>query len=56
MRQKLLTKANIDRLMRNGAEQARGVDRDRKPVVKLFNPMGAQTWLITEIDPNDLDT
>ena len=26
-------------------------DIDPKPVVKLFNPCGAQTWLITEIEP-----
>lgn len=24
---------------------------DPKPVVKLFNPCGAQTWLLTEIEP-----
>ena len=28
---------------------------DHKPVVKLFNPVGAATWLITELDPaNDM--
>jgi hypothetical protein len=26
-------------------------DFDPKPVVKLFNPCGSQTWLITEIEP-----
>ena len=26
-------------------------DFDPKPVVKLFNPCGAQTWLLTEIEP-----
>ena len=24
---------------------------DPRPVVKLFNPVGSQTWLITEIEP-----
>ena len=24
---------------------------DPKPVVKLFNPCGSQTWLLTEIEP-----
>ena len=24
---------------------------DPRPVVKLFNPCGSQTWLITEIEP-----
>ena len=28
---------------------------DHKPVVKLFHPVGAATWLITELDPeNDM--
>lgn len=26
---------------------------DFAPVVKLFNPCGAATWLLTEIDPGD---
>jgi hypothetical protein len=26
---------------------------DFSPVVKLFNPCGAATWLLTEIDPDD---
>ena len=25
------------------------------PVVKLFNPCGAATWLLTELDPEDPD-
>ena len=24
---------------------------DPRPVVKLFNPVGSQTWLLTEIEP-----
>jgi hypothetical protein len=28
---------------------------DCKPVVKLFNPCGAATWLLTELDPEDAD-
>lgn len=28
---------------------------DFKPVVKLFNPNGAATWLLTETDPDDAD-
>jgi hypothetical protein len=28
---------------------------DHKPVVKLFNPCGAATWLLTELDPEDPD-
>jgi hypothetical protein len=29
---------------------------DFKPVVKLFCPWGAATWLLTELDPEDHDT
>jgi hypothetical protein len=28
---------------------------DFKLVVKLFNPCGAATWLLTELDPDDPD-
>ena len=38
-------------LLRNGAE--RGLDH--RPALKLFNPCGAATWLITEMDPEDTD-
>jgi hypothetical protein len=27
-------------------------DDDHKPVVKLFNPVGSATWLLTEIEPD----
>ena len=30
-------------------------DRDPLPVVKLFTPDAAATWLISEIDPDDPD-
>jgi hypothetical protein len=30
-------------------------ERDHAPVVKLFTPDGAATWLITECDPDDPD-
>ena len=57
---KLLTKANLDALMRNGRKTAEAVAAgqerpDHKPVVKFFNPTGAATWLISEID-EDGDT
>lgn len=29
---------------------AKNPDADHKPVVKLFNPVGAATWLLTEIE------
>ena len=43
----LFTQEQRKRLIANGA---RGGD-DHKPEVKLFNPSGNGTWLITELDP-----
>ncbi len=49
---KLLTAAQFAQLVRNGRQQAavKGTkdEIDFKPVVKLFNPCGAATWLLTE--------
>ena len=54
---KLLTKAQREQLLDNGRRQAavRGTpaEIDFFPVVKLFDPCGAGTWLLTEIDPDD---
>lgn len=57
---KLLTKSIHERLLANGQatreRQEAGEDEpDHKPVVKLFNPCGAATWLLTELDPDDPD-
>lgn len=35
--------------------QALADDRDGPPIVKLFTPDGAATWLIAEADPDDSD-
>ena len=35
--------------------QALADDRDGPPIVKLFTPDGAATWLISEADPDDAD-
>jgi hypothetical protein len=51
---KLLTKEIRTKLERNfkaRVASANGED-DFHPVVKLFNPVGAATWLLTEIEPN----
>jgi DUF2958 family protein len=54
---KLLTSAQRAKLLDNGRRQAavKGTpgEIDFHPVVKLFNPCGAATWLLTEIDPDD---
>lgn len=52
----LITKEIDRQLLANGAASASGQDNsDVKPVLKLFNPCGAATWLISERDPADPD-
>ena len=45
-----------DQLLTNGAQSRRTPDFDPAPVVKLFTPDAAATWLLTELDPDDPDT
>ncbi len=56
---KLLTKELRQKLIENGRAQAKvkgtKAEKDFWPVVKLFYPAGAATWLLTEIDPEDED-
>lgn len=56
---KLLSKAHFAALLANGRRQAavRGTpgEIDFWPVVKLFDPCGAATWLLTEIEPDEPD-
>jgi hypothetical protein len=56
---KIITKELQEQLIRNGREQAKvkgtSAERDFWPVVKLFYPAGAATWLLTEADPDDPD-
>jgi len=56
---KLLTRELRDKLIANGREQAKvkgtKAEKDFWPVVKLFYPAGAATWLLTELDPEDED-
>ena len=56
---KLLTKEQRERLLKNGRDQQKvkgtKAEKDFWPVVKLFNPAGAATWLLTELDPEDED-
>lgn len=54
----LLTKPLFEKMLDNGRATAmalaNGTEQpDHWPVVKLFNPCGAATWLLTEIDPDD---
>jgi hypothetical protein len=56
---KLLTKELRQKLIENGRAQAKvkgtKAEKDFWPVVKLFYPAGAATWLLTELDPEDED-
>jgi hypothetical protein len=47
----LLTVADRVQLLVNAIDDA----NDHPPVVKLFTPDGAATWLISEVDPDDPD-
>ena len=57
---KLLTQAQQKQLLANGIANIKSMEeggdaQDFTPVVKLFCPWGAATWLLTEIDPEDED-
>ncbi len=60
----LLTQEQRARMPANGKANAElladpentdGRTHDFWPVVKLFNPCGAATWLLTELDPEEPD-
>ncbi|TIU00048.1 MAG: DUF2958 domain-containing protein [Mesorhizobium sp.] len=55
----ILTQSLREKLLANGRQQQplRGTahEIDFAPVVKLFTPDAGATWLLTEIDPDDLD-
>ena len=57
---KLLTNSIREQLLRNGRLQqdlaeTGDSDADFIPVVKLFTPDAACTWLLSELDPDDPD-
>jgi hypothetical protein len=51
----LITPEQRAHMLANGARSAAGENIDPEPVVKLFTPDGAATWLLTELDPDDPD-
>lgn len=60
MAHKLFTADIVRQLKLNGKksksrENANLAEPDHVPVVKIFNPYSAATWLFTEIDPDDND-
>lgn len=48
---KFITKEIERRLLENGRRPA----EDQRPVVKFFDPCGAATWLISQMDPDEPD-
>lgn len=46
---KKFTKAQLQKLRSNSRKFG-----DHKPVVKLFNPCGSATWLISELDDDNI--
>lgn len=55
-RQKFMLDAQREQLIANWRERMKTGKENHQPVVKYFNPMGAATWLLTELDPDDDDT
>lgn len=55
MRTVLITKAERVQLLANGKRSLEDPGFDPRPVVKLFTPDGACTWLLSELDPEDPD-
>lgn len=51
----LLTQGQHEQLLANGRPSLATIDHDPFPVVKLFLPDGAATWLLTELDPEEED-
>lgn len=49
--QMLATKEQYNKLVSNHEANVNG-DKDHAPVIKLFTPMGAATWLLSELDPH----
>jgi Protein of unknown function (DUF2958) len=43
-----------DIMLANSARSAAGDDLDPSPVVRLFTPDADATWLLTELDENDV--
>ncbi|MAU99204.1 MAG: transposase [Fulvimarina sp.] len=51
----LITNTQREQMLKNGRLTAQGKTLDPHPVVKLFTPDGAATWLLTELDPSEPD-
>jgi hypothetical protein len=48
----MIPRSLLAELLGNGIERIRqGRELDPKPVVKIFDPSGSATWLLTEVSP-----
>ena len=53
--QAIRTKMEANATISENSHLMPDVHIDHRPVVKLFNPTGAATWLLTELHPGDPD-
>ena len=51
----LFTRKQFALLLKNGEAYDADPDFNPQPVVKLFNPVGAATWLIASVEPDNPD-
>lgn len=51
----LIPRILMARLIQNGEAHRADPRMDPRPVVKLFTPDGAATWLLSEVDPDQTD-
>ena len=51
----LITRPQFAKLLQNGLQSQNDENFVGTPVIKLFNPSGAATWLLSEVDPDDPD-
>lgn len=51
----LITEEQRTLMLANGRAYARDPAFNPMPVVKLFDPLGHGTWLLTDLDPDDND-
>ncbi|MEE3504350.1 DUF2958 domain-containing protein [Acidiphilium acidophilum] len=51
----LITDEQRATMLANGHSYATNLAFDPHPVVKLFDPLGGGTWLLTDLDPADED-
>ena len=51
--QEIITKEELEQLIKNNTVSKVVINNDPKPVVKLFTPDADFTWLLIEYDPRE---